>query len=73
MNTGLTLAELRRARKFTQEQLATGLCVKQPAIAKLEKKKDMHISSLRRFIEAMGGQLEIHTVFPDGDVIISQF
>jgi predicted XRE-type DNA-binding protein len=69
----LPLAELRQARFFSQEQLAAVLEVKQPAIAKLEKKTDMYISSLRRFIEAMGGQLEINAHFPEGDVKINQF
>ena len=61
------------ARHFSQEQLAAELSVKQPAVAKLEKKTDMYISTLRRFIEAMGGQLEIRAHFPDGDVRINQF
>jgi len=69
----LPLAELRQARFFSQVQLATKLNVKQPAIAKLEKKTDMYISSLRRFIEAMGGRLEINAHFPEGDVKINQF
>lgn len=73
MKAELPLAELRQARYFSQEQLAAVLDVKQPAIAKLEKKTDMYISSLRRFIEAMGGQLEINAHFPEGDVKINQF
>jgi len=73
MKAELPLAELRQARHFSQQQLATELEVKQPAVAKIEKKTDMYISTLRRFVEAMGGQLEIHAHFPDGDVKISQF
>ena len=69
----LPLAELRQARRLSQQQLADNLAVKQPAVARLEKKTDMYISSLRRFIEAMGGQLEIKAHFPDGDVTINQF
>ena len=69
----LPLAELRRARQLSQEQLATELDVQQPAVAKLEKKTDMYISTLRRFINAMGGELEIRAHFPDGDVTINQF
>lgn len=71
--TELPLAELRQARHFSQEQLAKVLEVKQPAVAKIEKKTDMYISTLRRFIEAMGGQLEIRAHFPEGDVTINQF
>jgi hypothetical protein len=40
---------------------------------KIEKKTDMTISTLRRFVEAMGGQLEIRAYFPEGDVRINQF
>jgi len=69
----LPLAELRQARHFSQEQLASELSVKQPAVAKIEKKVDMYISTLRRFIEAMGGQLEISAHFPEGNVKINQF
>jgi transcriptional regulator with XRE-family HTH domain len=73
MKAELPLAELRQARHFSQEQLAAELEVKQPAVAKIEKKADMYISTLRRFIEAMGGQLEIRAHFPEGDVTINQF
>ena len=69
----LPLAELRQAMFFSQEQLAAELHVKQPAVAKMEKKADMYISTLRRFIEAMGGQLDIRAHFPEGDVRINQF
>ena len=55
MLSELPLAELRQARHFSQEQLAAELDVRQPAVAKIEKKMDMYISTLRRFIEAMGG------------------
>ena len=61
----LPLSKLRQARQLSQEQLA--------AVAKIEKKTDMYISTLRRFIEAMGGRLEICAHFPDGDVHINQF
>lgn len=61
----LTLAELRRARAMTQEQLAADLHVGQASIAKLERRTDMYLSTLRRFVEAMGGELEIVASFPD--------
>lgn len=61
----LSLAELRRARAMTQEQLASDLHVGQAAIAKLERRTDMYLSTLRRFVEAMGGQLELVANFPD--------
>jgi len=58
---------------LSQEQLADVLQVKQAFISKLERRTDMYISSLRNFIRAMGGELEINAVFPDGIVPIDQF
>jgi DNA-binding XRE family transcriptional regulator len=65
MELELSLAELRRARVMTQEQLAADLHVGQAAIAKLERRADMYLSTLRRFVEAMGGELEIVARFPN--------
>jgi hypothetical protein len=53
--------------------LAGALGIQQPAVAKMEKRTDMYISTLRSHIEAMGGQLEITAHFPDGSVRISNF
>ena len=69
----MDLAEIRRAHKLSQEELAKTLNVGQASIAKLEKRTDMYFSSLRRFIEAMGGKLEIVARFPDHQVSISNF
>ncbi|HEY1752664.1 MAG TPA: XRE family transcriptional regulator [Caulobacteraceae bacterium] len=69
----MTLAELRQARELTQESLGATLNVGQAAIAKMEKRADMYVGSLRRFIEAMGGQLDVVARFPDGTVKISNF
>ncbi len=69
----LPLTELRHARHLSQVQLADVLHVKQASISKLERRTDMYISTLRNFIRAMGGELEIIASFPDGNVKISQF
>ncbi len=69
----MPLQELRQARQLSQEQLATILKVKQASISKLERRTDMYISTLRSFITAMGGELEITARFPDGVVRIAQF
>lgn len=69
----MPLHELRRARAFTQEDLARTLNVKQPAIAKLEQRADVYVSSLRSYIEAVGGQLKIIAEFPEGQVTITNF
>jgi predicted XRE-type DNA-binding protein len=73
MMAELPLQELRRARELSQVQLATVLKMTQPEVSKIEKRTDMYVSTLRSFIEAMGGELDIVARFPDGDVRITQF
>ena len=66
----LPLQELRQARALSQQELAEVLGLNQATISKLERRTDMYLSSLRRFVEAMGGELEITASFPDGRVRI---
>lgn len=61
----LTLKDVRKARELTQVQLAETLGQKQVSIAKLEKRTDLLLSTLRRYIEAMGGKLDLVVEFPD--------
>jgi DNA-binding transcriptional regulator YiaG len=68
----MALDELRRALDLTQEELARRLKVKQPAVAKIESRADMYVSTLKSVIEAMGGTLEIRAIFPHGDVRITR-
>jgi transcriptional regulator with XRE-family HTH domain len=69
----MALHELRQARALTQAALGEIMQVEQPAIAKMEKRTDMYVSNLRRFIEAMGGTLSITAYFPEGEVQITNF
>jgi DNA-binding XRE family transcriptional regulator len=69
----MPLQELRQARGLSQKKLAEILHVQQPSIAKLEKRTDMYLSTLRNHIEAMGGELDIIARFPDGAVKIINF
>ena len=69
----MALDELRQARQMTQEQLAAQLKVRQPAIAKLERRADMYLSTLRSVIKAMGGELDVRAIFPDGSIRIKKF
>lgn len=69
----MPLNELRRARGLTQEQLAAALDLKQASISKIERQTDMYVSTLRRFIESLGGTLRITASFPGGDVVVDQF
>lgn len=66
----MPLQQLRNAREMTQTRLAELLEMDQGNISKLEKRTDMYLSTLRSYVEAMGGTLEIRAVFPDGDVKI---
>jgi transcriptional regulator with XRE-family HTH domain len=69
----MALFELRQAREQSQEDLARTLKVGQPAVAKLERRTDMYVSNLRRYIEALGGTLEIRAQFPEATVTITNF
>lgn len=68
-----TLNQLREARSLTQANLASILGINQGSVSKMEKRTDMYVSTLRSFIQAMGGQLQIKAVFPEGEVQIEQF
>jgi predicted transcriptional regulator len=70
LREAMTLEELRKARDLSQEDVAASLAVGQPAVAKLERRLDMHVSNLRRYIEALGGTLEITAHFGDASVVI---
>ena len=69
----MPLNELRQARGLTQATLARLLHVEQPSIAKMEKRTDMYLSTLRKLVQAMGGDLVITAKFPDGEVKINNF
>jgi len=69
----MPLNELRQARGLTQKTLAAALHVAQPAIAKMERKTDMYVSTLRDFVQAMGGELSVTAKFPEGTVKIENF
>ena len=69
----MPLHELRRAREMTQVDVAKTLNVNQPAVAKLEQRADVYVSSLRSYIEAVGGRLKIVAEFPEGEIAITNF
>ena len=69
----MPLHELRRARALTQRDMAKMLRVNQPAVSKLEQRADVYVSSLRSYIEAVGGRLKIVAQFPEGEVAITNF
>lgn len=69
----MALAELRQALSFTQSTLAETLGVGQAEISKIENRTDIFVSTLKRFLEAMGGELEIRAVFQDRAITITNF
>lgn len=69
----MPLHELRQARHMTQEHIAETLGTSQANISKMERRTDLYLSTLRRYVEAMGGELDIRARFPDGEVRIDHF
>ncbi len=68
----MTLRELRHARKLTQVRMAQKLGITQDSVSRLEKRSDLLLSTLRKTVEAMGGNLSLVAEFPDrGPVVLS--
>ena len=66
----MTLRELRRARKLTQVKVAKKLGITQDSVSRLEKRSDLLLSTLRKSVEAMGGNLSLVAEFPDREPVI---
>jgi predicted XRE-type DNA-binding protein len=70
----MPMEQLREAREMTQVQLSEILHVTQGAVSKVERRTDMYISTLRSYVRAMGGDVQIRAIFPEGqEVILNQF
>ena len=66
----MTLRELRRARKLSQERVAKELGIGQEGVSKIEKRADLMISTLRKTVEALGGSLALVAQFPDREPVL---
>ncbi|MEO9735437.1 XRE family transcriptional regulator [Roseibium sp.] len=66
----LTLRELRKAKELTQVQLAKTLGIRQATVAQMEKRSDLMLSTLRSYVEAMGGKLKLSVEFPDHEALV---
>lgn len=66
----ISLTRLRAARRLSQEQIAATLETRQSSVSRLERRGDMRVSTLRGYVEALGGRLEISARFPDGSVSV---
>jgi len=71
MEDALALAELRNSRNVTQIQLAAQLGITQGNVSRLEARSEIYLSTLRSYIEALGGRLEITAVFGDERVPVA--
>jgi hypothetical protein len=65
----LTLRDLRKAKKITQEEVAQRLSGRQVYVSRLERRADMKLSTLREYVRALGGDLQLMVTFP-GDVLV---
>lgn len=66
----MPLDKMRKARSMTQVAVAERLHVDQGSVSKLEGRTDMYLSTLREYVEALGGTLELRADFPDGSINI---
>jgi DNA-binding transcriptional regulator YiaG len=70
----MSLHQLRKARELTQAKIAGDLHMGQGDVSKLERRTDMYVSTLASYLQAVGADLEIRAVFPDGRAVkITQF
>lgn len=68
MRLEVALSELREKRGVSQAAVADHLQTSRPNISRIEKETDVRLSTLERYVEALGGELEIHAVFGEEDV-----
>lgn len=66
----MTLRDLRKACQLTQETVAELLSMRQGDVSKLENRSDLYLSTIRRYVSAMGGRLDLVAQFPDRDPVI---
>lgn len=69
----MQLQTLRKSRNVTQVVVAQSMRVEQAAVSKVEHRDDMYVSTLRDYIEALGGTLKLVASFPEGDIQVQPF
>jgi DNA-binding XRE family transcriptional regulator len=70
MDDALALAKLRAQQDKTQREVAEILGVTQANISRIEHEEDLYLSTLRSYVAALGGELEVNAVFPDDKVAL---
>jgi transcriptional regulator with XRE-family HTH domain len=66
----MTLRQLRQACRLTQQKVAKSLRIGQEGVSKIERRSDLLISTLREYVQAMGGELSLVVEFPDREPVI---
>jgi DNA-binding XRE family transcriptional regulator len=66
----MTLRDLRKARELTQERIAEALHISQDGVSRIEKRSDFLLSTLRSYVEAMGGELRLVVEFPNREPVV---
>lgn len=67
----MALRHLREARQLTQATMAQLLGIGQDSVSRLENRSDLLLSTLKSYVEAMGGSLKLVVEFPDGQAVLS--
>lgn len=70
MDAETMLHELRERRGVSQAQLAAALETSQPNVSRIEREDDVYLSTLSRYVVALGGRIEVNAVFPDETVTV---
>jgi transcriptional regulator with XRE-family HTH domain len=70
MQAETRLADLRRRRSVSQAEIAEALSVTQPNVSRIEQEDDVYLSTLARYVAALGGHIEVRAVFPDESVTL---
>lgn len=70
MEAEVRLNDLRRRRGLSQAQLAEALEVSQPNVSRIELQDDLYLSTLARYVAALGGHLEVRAVFPEETITL---
>jgi transcriptional regulator with XRE-family HTH domain len=70
IEAALRLAEIRARRGMTQQEVAAVLAVSQANVSRIEHEEDLYLSTLRGYVAALGGELEVNAVFPDETVAL---
>jgi DNA-binding XRE family transcriptional regulator len=70
MDDVIALSKLRAERGLTQQEVAETLGVSQANISQIERREDLYLSTLREYVAAIGGELEVRAIFPEGAVTL---